>query len=200
MYDANKSYQQNYQDGPNPLFIKNKKFPKINYTDLPKFNFLGIPLFIPFGVPAGPLLNSKFVNVALDAGFCLPTYKTVRSRFWKSHNWPNIVKIETESNQQIFSLKQTPTVIGSQFNSNDYKSHSISISNSFGVPSQEPNIWSADFQSIHIPKREGQHVVLSFQATAGGNHLIDDVKKTAELAAETVKNQIIALLEINLYF
>src|SRR5438552_3013276 len=121
MYDANQSYLKNYQDGPNPKFVAGRRFPKIQYRGEPQFNFLGAPLFIPFGVPAGPLLNASFVQVALNAGFCLPTYKTVRSCAWPSHPWPNVLKIESKNGH----------VVGHPFSQNDYKQKNLSISNSF---------------------------------------------------------------------
>lgn len=198
MYDANKSYLQNYIEGPNPKLDINHCFPKIEYKGTPKFSFLGVPLFIPFGVPAGPLLNSKFVKVALDAGFCLPTYKTVRSNTWESHPWPNVLKIKAESDQ-IFS-QELPIVIGKTFSPNDYQSHDLSISNSFGVPSQHPEIWSKDFASLKpYANNKGLHVVLSFQGSHSKNHnLYTDIERTCEYAAEASEKTGFYLLEINL--
>jgi len=199
MYDTHKSYAENYIYGPFPDLLKSKILPKVHFKGPPQFEFLGIPLFIPFGVPAGPLLNSKFVSAALDAGFCVPTYKTVRSCSWESHKWPNIVKIHTQDDKQIFSSTPLPSVTGSLFKPKTYEDLSLSISNSFGVPSQIPDIWSQDFKQLNDREQyKGQHIVLSFQATAGDHHLLEDLENICHLAAQTISETKYCLLEINL--
>jgi dihydroorotate dehydrogenase (NAD+) catalytic subunit len=196
MYDANKSYAQNYNDGPNAQLVRNHHFPKIEYLEKPQFQFLGIPLFIPFGVPAGPLLNAKFVQVALNAGFCLPTYKTVRSCVWESHPWPNVLKINKIENTDISS------VIGTPFSNADYQQAHLSISNSFGVPSQAPKVWSQDFQTLQpYVQQTGYHVVLSFQGTRNPQtkkSLWADIVEICQYAVECVEKTGFVLLEINL--
>lgn len=198
MYDANQSYLYNYSHGPIKDFVPQHQFPKLLYTEAPQFSFLGIPLFIPFGVPAGPLLNAKFVEMALNAGFCLPTYKTVRSCSWESHPWPNILKINTENQKDLFS-DNVPTVIGTVFSRDDYKKKNLSISNSFGVPSKSPDMWSKDFQTLApYAKQSGYHVVLSFQGSKNKKNLYEDIAQICDLAMETVQTTGFCLLEINL--
>lgn len=205
MYNANATYEENYANGPDARFLPTQHFPKVTYQGSPKYQFLGVPLHIPFGVPAGPLLNARFVKVALDAGFCLPTYKTVRSLPWKSNDWPNVLTIETQM-KHLFS-DQEAEVLGLPFRAKDYRDKELSISNSFGVPSQAPDIWAQDFKTL-TPYSEspGHHVALSFQ----GSHLNSDlhknaadafhqdVKKTCALAMEAAQKTGFCLLEINL--
>lgn len=206
MYDASLTYEENYLNGPFVQLTKEKKFPKIQYIEKPKYEFLGIPLHIPFGVPAGPLLNSKFVKIALEAGFCLPTYKTVRSLFWKSNNWPNVLSIQ--SKQKFLYTKEHNKVQASYLKFDDYFKKNISISNSFGVPSQNPEVWTKDFCSL-LPysKTPGLHVVLSFQASnkeelaskiETKNLFFTDAQKTCELAINATKHTGFSLLEVNL--
>ncbi len=199
MYDANRSYDENYQNGPNHNFVKDHRFPQVKFKSFPQFNFLGIPLHIPFGVPAGPLLNAAFVQTALDAGFCLPTYKTVRSQSWPCHPWPNVLKINVEANEQIYSTGPIPTVCAKQFSATDYKQSEISISNSFGVPSKTPQIWEEDFQKLAHNKSEvGKHVALSFQGSTGKKDLLEDLENISEMALNAVSKSGFSLLEINL--
>ncbi|MES2615181.1 MAG: hypothetical protein V4591_07190 [Bdellovibrionota bacterium] len=205
MYDASLSYEENYAKGPFPLLTSGKKFPKIKYTDKPKFEFLGIPLHIPFGVPAGPLLNSKFVKVALDAGFCLPIYKTVRSSFWACNAWPNVLNISAE-NKSLFADNHNK-VTAVQFDPHDYSKKNISISNSFGAPSQSPDVWTEDFYSL-LPysSQVGSHVVLSFQGSRidtvnlarAKEAFYEDAQKACELAVNAVTKTGFHVLEINL--
>jgi len=103
MYNPNVSYEENYQNGPQKEWLPHGGFPQIKYLGSPKYSFLGVPLYIPFGVPAGPLLNAKYMRAALEAGFCLPVYKTVRSHFTKSHPWPNVLRVRAADKSLFFT-------------------------------------------------------------------------------------------------
>lgn len=198
MYDPNLTYDENYQNGPNENLVRGKKFPKIQYLEKPRFEFLGVPLHIPFGVPAGPLLNSNYVKVALNAGFCLPVYKTVRSCFWESNKWPNVLSLSSEKDS-LFA-DQLETVVGLTFDpKNGEIGKNFSISNSFGVPSKEPRVWSDNFKTCFSGDMLGKTVALSFQASrTAGNSFYEDASKIAELAVDAVGNAKFCLLEINL--
>ena len=206
MYNANVSYEDNYLKGPDARFVQGGKFPIVTFNSEPRYSFLGVPLHIPFGIPAGPLLNAAFVRVALNAGFCLPIYKTVRSRPWKSHVWPNVLSIEAEQNS-LFVGKEPSLVRAKPFEPTDYqKTKSLSISNSFGVPSQDPQTWSEDFCKLAGPKL-GENVMLSFQGTRpdwagqgieGFAAFVEDACRTAVLSAQTLARADMQILEINL--
>ena len=206
MYDANLTYEENYTNGPFPFLLKENKFPKIKYLNKPKYQFLGIPLHIPFGVPAGPLINSKYVQVALDAGFCFPIYKTVRSQFWPCNSWPNILSVQSHNN--FLNAKEKNEVFGTPFHENNYKeSQTLSISNSFGVPSQIPQIWSEDFYSLkNYSEKLGYHIGLSFQGSKknapsekeGQKLFFEDTQQTYEQAMNAVTQTGFHLLEVNL--
>ncbi|WP_397601068.1 hypothetical protein [Silvanigrella sp.] len=204
MYNASATYEENYKNGPDSRFLKEGRFPFVKYTEKPRYEFLGVPLHLPFGVAAGPLLNASYVKAALNAGFCLPVYKTVRSRAWECNKWPNVLSINSKQ-KSIFSNDQND-VIGSPFQNKDYFSKSISISNSFGVPSQAPDVWKKDFLSLNEKQILGSGVVLSFQGsreemssskeTKEAFYL--DIKKTIRLALDCIKNSPSTILEINL--
>ena len=206
MYDANLTYEENYNKGPFPFLLKENKFPKIKYLNKPKYYFLGIPLHIPFGVPAGPLINSKYVQVALDAGFCFPIYKTVRSQFWPCNSWPNILSVQSQNN--FLNAKEKNEVFATPFQEKNYReSQTLSISNSFGVPSQLPQIWSQDFDSLkNYSEKLGYHVGLSFQGSKKNapseeerqNLFFQDTQETYEQAVNTVTQTGFHLLEVNL--
>ena len=93
IYDPARSYEENFEHGPFGLFASGEIF---DQDEPPAEQFSGFPVHLPFGIPAGPLLNSKFVNAALDAGFDLPVYKTVRTRRYASHPWPNVLPVQHE--------------------------------------------------------------------------------------------------------
>jgi dihydroorotate dehydrogenase len=120
-------------------------------------------------MPAGPLLNARYVAAALEAGFCLPTYKTVRSRAWRSHPHPNVLAIEDLAGAPVASLRaaaQLARVRGRAFLAADYAHpEALSISNSFGVPSRAPGEWADDVAKLEGLVAQGSRVVLSFQGT-----------------------------------
>ncbi|APJ04087.1 hypothetical protein [Silvanigrella aquatica] len=205
MYNASASYEENYIKGPDARFLVENKFPKIIYKEKPRYEFLGIPLHIPFGVAAGPLLNSSYVKAALHAGFCLPVYKTVRSRVWPCNKWPNILAIHADSSSLFAEINNE--VIGIPFKKEDYLNKKISISNSFGVPSQSEDRWNADFQSLKTwNDMPGYNVVLSFQASRENNlttketkiAFYNDIEKVVKLSAECLNNTGFSIIEMNL--
>ena len=64
-YDHLKSYDENYNDGPFGLFRETPQPYKTKY----KTQLFGFDIDIPFGIPAGPLLNSRFIKAAWNWGF-----------------------------------------------------------------------------------------------------------------------------------
>ena len=227
MYNANTSYEENYRRGPQAEFVRQKSFPRILFLEAPRFSFLGVPLHLPFGVPAGPLLNAAFVKVALEAGYCLPVYKTVRTRAWESHPAPNVLSVKAKGSS-LSSEASLESVVGEPFAAADYQSPAgLSITNSFGVPSQPPAVWQKDFETLapfsaqHNPQQPGYHAMLSFQgsrlpedqtaagsasptasATVSASVLFDafalDSANAAVLAAAAASRTGFGILEINL--
>lgn len=186
-YDPALSYEENYERGPFGGFGEgagNRMQP------LPAHTFLGQPVSLPFGIPAGPLLNGRFVKAALDAGFDLPVYKTVRTRRWASHAWPNVLAVDASGDLH-------PTTNRLRAHS-DYSGDALSITNSFGVPSFAPEVWQPDLADAVAHARAGQVVVGSFQGTqpehGGVKEYIEDFKLGARLIRETG----VKMVEVNL--
>src|SRR6195952_6186718 len=92
-YDPARSYLDNFNEGPFGLFADPTVYRE---NGEPQHTFLGHKVFEPFGIPAGPLLNSKFVKAALDLGFDIPVYKTVRTRKVASPEWPNVLAVHVD--------------------------------------------------------------------------------------------------------
>ncbi|MFZ2025865.1 MAG: dihydroorotate oxidase [Microgenomates group bacterium] len=177
-YDPTKSYEVNYQEGPFGAFADGKKLTE--KTGAPH-EFLGNTVNVPFGIPAGPLLNAKFVKAALDKGFDIPVYKTVRSRAYPCHAHPNVLAVHINGNLTSEMAQDTPLVADTSYSS------PLGITNSFGVPSMDPDIWQKDLSDAVSYAKEGQLVVGSFQGTGGGgvDAYIKDWVDTARLIKET---------------
>lgn len=186
-YDPNKSYEENYQAGPFGAFLNPQKF--IN-PDEPRYNFLNFPVYLPFGIAAGPLLNSKFVKAALDMGFDLPVYKTVRTRFLACHPWPNVLGVDLNGDLTMEKAKAGLTVKGGY-------DEPLSITNSFGVPSQSPDQWQPDLADCVKYAGDGHVVIGSFQGTKQGDGKSESFINDYVLAARLVKETGAKILEAN---
>ena len=177
-YDVSRSYEDNYEQGPFGSFAEALKdgngadaagTTSEGASEGALATFLGQPVNLPFGIPAGPLLNSRFTTAAFHMGFDLATYKTVRSRAWGCNPFPNVLAVHPKSADG--SLKP------------------ISISNSFGVPSQSPDAWQPDMRAAIEAAGPGQVLVPSFQGSRvegmSEEEYIADHATTARLVKET---------------
>ncbi len=184
-YDPAKSYLDNFEHGPFGLFANTSpSFP----AEPPRHQFLGQPVFAPFGIPAGPLINGRFVKAALDMGFDIPVYKTVRTRRQPCHPWPNVLAVKVEGD-----LKPDQTLVAGT----DY-SEPLSITNSFGVPSFDPDLWQPDMAEAAAYARPGQVVVGSFQATLPESGSVAAYLQDFRLGARLVKETGVKVIEVNL--
>ncbi len=185
-YDPEKSYQENFEDGPYGAFADGEIFPQ---PDAAQNTFLGVPVFEPFGIPAGPLLNGRFVKAALDKGFDIAVYKTVRTRNYPCHPWPNVLPVKLSGN---LGPDMEKLVAGTAYE------EPLSITNSFGVPSFDPDVWQADLADAVKYAREGQVVVGSFQGTNTGDGNVQAYIDDFVLGARLVKETGAKVLEVNL--
>ncbi len=185
-YDPQKSYEENWEQGPFGAFADGKKYAQ---KGAPTKEFLGKKVYEPFGIPAGPLLNGRFVKAALDKGFDIAVYKTVRSRKHDSHPWPNVLAVHPAGD--LTSAVAEKGLVGDE----NYETP-LSITNSFGVPSFDPDIWQKDLAEAVSYANEGQMVVGSFQATKGGTP--EAYIKDFALCARLVKETKAPILEVNL--
>lgn len=190
-YDPNKTYEENFIEGPFGTFADGE----MSRSDLdmgkPKYDFLGVKVNSPFGIPAGPLLNSNFCRGAFQNGFDICVYKTVRSDIFPCHPWPNVLAVKVKGDLTYEKAKDKLVA------DNNY-SPPISITNSFGVPSRLPSIWQEDVQKAMSHAGPGQVLVLSFMGTVKENQtkeeFIADYALAGKLAVETGAK----ILEVNL--
>jgi dihydroorotate dehydrogenase (NAD+) catalytic subunit len=187
-FDPLLSYEDNYKKGPFGEFANKKVYKQKGKPDHYVF---GIPIFTPFGIPAGPLLNSKFVNAALDKGFDIVEYKTVRTSFRATNPWPNVLGVKVKGDLTIKLAEKGLT------GTNKYIPP-IAITNSFGVPSMDPEVWQKDLRKAVTHAKAGQVVVGSFQGTTNSTGDIKKYVKDFVLAAKLVKETGVKVLEVNL--
>ena len=178
-YDPTKSYEENYDSGPFGAFADGKAYVRL---DEPKIDFLGYKVYTPFGIPAGPLLNSKFCKAALEKGFDICVYKTVRSDVFPCHPFPNVLAIHPDGDLTFDALKR-PLIADTTY------TEPLSITNSFGVPSKHVPEWQEDVRKAAIAAGKGQILVVSFMGTVKPDQtqqeFIEDYALAARLANET---------------
>lgn len=188
-FDPEKSYEENFLQGPFGAFADGKV---LSAEDEPRFTILGQPVHQPFGIPAGPLLNGKYVKAALDKGFDIPVYKTVRTCKYPSSQWPNVSAVQIARRDLTFAMAEEGLVANRQF------TEPLAITNSFGVPSFEPDFWQADMAEASRYARPGQFVVGSFQGTINPNGSVEAYIQDFVLAAKLVHETGVPVLEANL--
>ncbi|MCL2309934.1 MAG: dihydroorotate oxidase [Proteobacteria bacterium] len=190
--DPSLSYEENYARGPFGSFAESlATIPKtaseaLSADAAPRERFLGIPVRSTFGIPAGPLLNSRFVAAAFAHGFDLCVYKTVRSAARASHPFPNTLAVECDGD-----LTPGQTLIA---HACEKDRAPRSITNSYGVPSQPPEVWQPDMAAALRSAQRGQVLIGSFQGSGEGDAQIVDYARAARLVAETG----VPVLEANL--
>lgn len=187
-YDPTLSYGENYGDGPFGEFAKRDKYKQ---KGKPKYNFLGQKIYLPFGIPAGPLLNSKFVSAAFRKGFDICVYKTVRANPFPCHAFPNILAVVKGGDLTLKRLNK-PVVVSPNFKD------PITITNSFGVPSRRPEIWQIDVKKAIKSAGMGQIMILSFMGTVKKDQTQKEFIEDFILAAKLAKETGAKILEANL--
>lgn len=164
IYDIDKSYAENGADGPffNGAIPKRKEAEKL-------FDFLGHPVRSFLGVPAGPLLNAKWISLAARLGFDIPTYKTIRSFAHPGHKLPNITYVDAKGHQTQESGPLSD----------------LTITNSFGMPSQSPDFLIEDINKANQSLGKGQVMIVSVVGTPDlGLSFAEDFVRTAVFAKE----------------
>lgn len=166
-----------------------------DYPDLPQTNpvkFLGASVNSPLGVAASVLtINSKWISVLWRLGYGVVTYKSVRTKATPAHSFPHWLPVALQAHGPVGAdgtAEHTLTAV--QLPSSEL----VSMANSLGVPSPDPDVWQVDVAKLvsSIPKNKA--LVLSLMPTPGKDGLIADVVALAKLAKETGVGQV----EINL--
>lgn len=168
IYDIAKSYLENATEGP---------FFNASIPERPPFgdsiDFLGFSLNSPLGIPAGPLLNSRWIELAARLGFDLLTYKTIRSFAHPGHALPNMIYVEPSNEELAFTCGQPDSL------------SSLTLTNSFGMPSRSPEFLLEDIDRANRSLSPGQAMIVSIVGTPNqGVSFVQDFVRAALLAKE----------------
>jgi dihydroorotate dehydrogenase (NAD+) catalytic subunit len=168
IYDIHKTYQENLEEGP---FFSEEIPERPGHSA--NISFLGHTLRSPIGIPAGPLLNSKWISLASRLGFDVLTYKTIRSFQHPAHPLPNIIPLNCKT-EQIAPLEKVPDDL-----------NQLNITNSFGNPSQSPKYLLEDINKAKNCLEAGQVLIVSVVGSdVKERSIIEDYAYTAAYAKE----------------
>lgn len=169
IYDIEKSYAVNAAEGP----FFHGELPKRPHSS-ERIDFLGHKVRSPIGVPAGPLLNSRWIELAGKLGYDLPVYKTIRSFAHPGHALPNMIFIEPDSKTSAHQIDRIPSHIDQ-----------LNVTNSFGMPSKSPDFLLADIGKAQDSLSDGQLLIVSVVGTPNqGVSFAEDFVRAALLAKE----------------
>ncbi len=200
-YDPNLSYQENYDLGPFGSITGEPSAEEVAALELPRDEWTelgGLLLRRPIGIPAGPLLNSRYTGAAFCWGFDLLHYKTVRSRAWPSHLGPNVLYVHAPQSIPSGEIEQTRLVARPFADAERVDLPTLSITNSFGMPAQPPDVWQDDMEKAARGAGPGQALVGSVTGTPSPSgdaaEYVADFARTAAMCAEAGAHAI----EVNL--
>ncbi|RLA90679.1 MAG: dihydroorotate dehydrogenase [Deltaproteobacteria bacterium] len=178
VYNIRCSYEENLAKGPN-LALEDLPFTLVGQ---PRYEFWGKKLNSRLGIPAGLLLDSRWVRLYARLGFDILAYKTVRTRPQPSLPHPNCLLVAAALPCSPKAIPESLTV------SQRYRPVTeISMTNSLGMPSQTPEVWQPDLVRSKESLLPGQMLIVSVVGTAEDNQparFIQDFVRAAALAAE----------------
>jgi dihydroorotate dehydrogenase len=163
-YNIHETYRWNYEHAPDPVELEIPEFPG-------DWKFCGIPVKSPLGMPAGPLLNGKWILYYASLGFDVLTYKTVRSRQRECYPLPNLQPVKC---RQLTGDEQ-------ELDAQDAMDGSWAVS--FGMPSSEPDIWRKDIEQTRDSLADEKVLSVSVVGTEQPDGTLDDLADDYALCA-----------------
>lgn len=199
-YDVTKTFEYNKEHGPfEKVYDKNDEIKKILGNYWIETDFFWYKTNLPIWVAAWPLYNEKYMKAASKDGFEVITWKTFRTSHRLAHAsnnkylWHNIVFIPTK---QIDEKAIWTKIIWSL----DYKwkIEDISITNSFGMPSDTIPEWINSITSLEkYAKEKNKQVITSVVWTPKQNWTIEDLALDYAFLARTAEFTWSKIIELN---
>jgi hypothetical protein len=150
-YRTDRSFEWNHANGPDFT----GPWPAVPET--PMKEFFGLAVRSRFGVPAGILVNSRWIETDARLGFDLLTYKTVRSQARLCHAPPNWLFHDDSNVMAGISDPETRLAVASRPPAYPLMA---TAGGSFGIPSVAPVVWKPEIAAARralARRRTGQH-------------------------------------------
>ena len=151
----------------------------------------------PFGVPACPFTGTaNWIEFYAKRGFDVLTYKTVRSVPWPALPLPNLLHVP-DSSPLSSDDENEPRVGRLSFLQSDLTS--VTLANSFGIPSAAPNEWQQDVEkALTSLKKNKQVLIVSVTATSiNGDESFDFIRDDFVRVAAMAKEAGAHIIELN---
>jgi dihydroorotate dehydrogenase len=157
-----------------------------------RWSLFGSPIGYPIGVPASVLTaNARYIEYYARQGFNVLTYKTVRSREWGPHPFPNWVYLE-DAEAPLAVTEDDPPVGRFTGGPDTFPIDPLAFStaNSFGVPSERPEKWKEDVAETIARLGDGKLLIVSVMGSSedpdlsSPEALADDFATVAQHAEE----------------
>lgn len=188
-YDPTKTFADNLANGPFAIDAKDYRT-----TEEPRYTFLGFPINFPFGIAAGSLPMSRHTTAAFRLGYDVVCYKTQRSDTFPCNPFPNVVGIKLDGDMTREEM-QKPQLGTTEYSSDLSK---LTITNSFGVPSRDPEEWTKDFNKALAGAGSGQLLIMSVVGTIREGATADEYYDDFATAAKLAKDAGAKAVEVNL--
>jgi dihydroorotate dehydrogenase len=158
------------------------------------WKLFGRSIDFPIGIPASVLTNnSEWVSYFFRQGYNVITTRTVRSRYRQANVAPNWVFVPSRTTPLSLD-EEWGVVVADPSDWVDAGDPNVTTSNSFGVPSYDPENWQDDLRETLSNVEDGQILIVSVMGDAymGEDHPADirmearatDFVLVAKLAAE----------------
>ena len=154
-YRLDRSFDWNFRNGP----AYDGGFPHVPET--PMKDYFGIPTNSRVGVAASVLVNQRWVETYARLGFDLLTYKTVRIRERRCHNFPNWVFLD--DGPKLDGGNGETALVRRARRPGDLLA--LTGAGSFGMPSRRPAFWQDDIRRTRAMMETGQVLIVSIVAT-----------------------------------
>ncbi len=190
LYDPSKTFADNVAEGPFDIEAKDYRDP----SEEPKYTFLGFPINFPFGIAAGSLPTSRHTAAAFRLGYDVVVYKTKRSGTFPCNPFPNVLPLQIEGDLTLEKLGK-PIVVAKEYDKN---LSNLSITNSFGVPSDEPEDWIPDVRAALVGAGSGQLLIMSVLGIIREGASEDEYYQDFAEAARSALEAGARVIEVNL--
>ncbi|PID99477.1 diguanylate cyclase [Candidatus Saccharibacteria bacterium] len=190
LYDPVKTFAENVAEGPFDI-------PAGDYRDeraAPKYTFLGFPINFPFGIAAGSLPTAKHTSAAFRLGYDVVVYKTQRAHEFPCNPYPNVLPLQLTGELTPEKLAH-PLTVAKEYPRDVSQ---LSITNSFGVPSPDPDVWTADLPAAIAGAGKGQLLIMSVVGTICEGFTAEEYYDDFARAAQLAKTAGAQVVEINL--
>ncbi|MEZ6121498.1 MAG: hypothetical protein R3C28_33755, partial [Pirellulaceae bacterium] len=162
-YDIDQSYDWNYQNPPSLENIPHDVVAAAKTTIPGLWSICGLRVASPLGIAAGPLLNGDWLLYYAGLGFDILTYKTVRSGFRTCYAAPNLQPVAVDQ------------MTGSEESVSADETMRGTWAVSFGMPSQDPEVWRTDVARIRRQLPADKLLCVSVVGTMQPNWTIDNL-------------------------